>query len=99
MTILHISDLSTSKELDRKALCAVHGGADDQAIGTSQSNAQGMAAAANIGNGSAFAGPATIQSDNTFKQDADNRSRATNVDALVALGGLGLGMGFGRVPF
>jgi hypothetical protein len=87
MTILHIADLSTSKELDAKALATVRGGADDQAIGTSQSNLQGMAAAANIGNGSLFAGPANIQSDNTFKQDADNRNTATNVDfaALLAL--------------
>ena len=28
-----------------------------------------MAAAANVGNGSLFGGPTTIQSDNTFKQD------------------------------
>jgi hypothetical protein len=86
---LHIADLSTSKELDAKALSAVSGGADDQAIGTSQSNVQSMVAAANVGNGSLFAGPANIQSDNTFKQDADNRATSTNVDAFVLLGQFG----------
>jgi hypothetical protein len=91
MSTLMISDLSASLELDRKALHAVRGGADDQALGTSQSNVQGMAAVANIGNGSLFAGPANIQSDNTFRQDADNRNRAANVDFLGVFGGLGLG--------
>ena len=51
MTKLHITDLSSSKELDTKAMEAVRGGADDQAIGTSQLNFQAMAAAANVGNG------------------------------------------------
>ena len=89
MTTLHISDLSTSKELDGKAMSAVHGGQDNQAIGTSQSNVQGMLAAANVGNGSVFVGPANIQSDNTFDQHASNTNTATNVDfALFA--GLGL---------
>ncbi len=50
MTKLHISDLSISKELDGKAMTAVRGGTDDQAVGTSQSNVQGMVAVANIGN-------------------------------------------------
>ena len=90
MTTLHISDLSISKELDGKAMSAVRGGTDDQAIGTSQSNAQVMSAAANIGNGSFFGGgPTDIQSDNTFHQDATNTNTATNVDALLVLGRLG----------
>jgi len=89
MTILHISDLSISKELDAKAMTAVRGGSDDQAIGTSQSNVQGMVAAANVGNGSIFWGPANLQSDNTFHQDASNSNTATNVDAFVLLGRLG----------
>ena len=88
MTTLHISDLSSSKELDAKAMDAVRGGQDNQAIATSQSNVQGMAAAANIGNGSLFVGPATIQSDNTFDQHASNYNNATNVDVLLA--GLGV---------
>lgn len=87
---LHISDLSISKELDGKAMAAVRGGADDQAIGTSQANVQSMVAAANIGNGSIFGGPATIQSDNTFTQTASNSNTATNVDAFLLLGRLGL---------
>jgi hypothetical protein len=89
MTTLHITDLSSSTELDVQAMAAVRGGADDQAIGTSQSNVQGMVAAANIGNGSVFGGPANIQSDNTFHQDASNSNTATNVDAFVLLGRLG----------
>ena len=90
MTTLHISDLSTATELDGEAMTAVRGGADDQAIGTSQSNVQGMVAAANIGNGSVFGGPANIQSDNTFTQTASNTNTATNVDAFLLLGRLGL---------
>ena len=87
MTTLHISDLSISEELDGKAMTAVRGGADDQAIGTSQSNIQVMSAAANIGNGSLFCGgPTNIQSDNTFTQSASNSNTATNVDAFALLG-------------
>ena len=86
MPTLHISDLSISKELDGKAMSAVHGGQDNQAIGTSQSNVQGMFAAANVGNGSLFVGPATLQSDNTFHQDATNTNTATNVDFALLVG-------------
>jgi hypothetical protein len=90
MTHLHISDLSTSKELDGKAMTAVRGGKDDQAIATSESNVQGMVAVANIGNGSIFGGPTNIQSDNTFQQTASNSNTATNVDAFALLGRLGM---------
>src|SRR4051812_34996455 len=62
---LIIKDLSASLELDGKAMGAVSGGQDNQANGTSQLNAQGMAAVANVGNGSLVLGPAMIQSDNT----------------------------------
>jgi hypothetical protein len=89
MTTLHISDLSSSTELDVQAMAAVRGGADDQAVGTSQSNVQGMVAAANVGNGSVFGGPANIHSDNTFTQTASNSNTATNVDAFLLLGRLG----------
>ena len=88
--MMMIKDLSASLELDRKAMTAVRGGADDQAIGTSQSNVQGMVAVANIGNGSVFGGPTNIQSDNTFTQNASNSNTATNVDAFLLLGRLGL---------
>ena len=88
MHTLMIKDLSASLELDREAMKAVRGGADDQAIGTSQSNVQVMSAAANIGNGSVFGGPTNIQSDNTFTQTASNSNTATNVDAFVLLGHL-----------
>jgi hypothetical protein len=90
MQTLMIQDLSASTELDRKAMTAVRGGADDQAIGTSQSNVQSMVAVANVGNGSKFCGPTNIQSDNTFSQDATNTNTATNVDAFLLLGRLGL---------
>ena len=89
MTSLHISDLSISKELDGQAMAAVRGGTDDQAIGTSQSNVQGMVAAANVGNGSVFGGPTNIQSDNTFTQTASNSNTVANVDAFLLLGRLG----------
>ena len=90
MKSLHISDLSISKELDGKAMSAVRGGTDDQAIGTSQSNVQSMVAFANVGNGSIFfGGPTNIQSDNTFTQTASNSNTATNVDAFALLGRLG----------
>ncbi len=88
MHTLMIKDLSANLELDREAMKAVRGGADDQAIGTSQSNVQVMAAAANVGNGSFFGGPTNIQSDNTFTQTASNTNTATNVDAFVLLGHL-----------
>jgi hypothetical protein len=78
MHTLTIKDLSASHELDCKAMSAVHGGLGDQANGTSQSNVQTMVTAANVGNGSIFAGPATIQSDNTFSQSASNYSEALN---------------------
>ena len=79
-TTLMIKDLSASLELDRKAMTAVHGGEGNQAIGTSEANVQNMAAAANIANGSLFLGPTTVQSDNTFTQNAYNENYATNVD-------------------
>ena len=84
-TTLLIKDLSASLELDAKAMTAVHGGDGNQAIGTSQANVQNMAAVANVGNASLFCGPATIQSDNTFTQDAYNSNYAENYD-VTALG-------------
>ena len=86
MKSLHISDLSVSKELDRKAMSAVHGGTDDQATGTSLMNLQGMMAAANVGNGLVVGAnsPVIIQSDNTFSQDADNDNHASNKSLLLA---------------
>ena len=86
MKSLHISDLSASKELDRKAMTAVRGGNDNQAIGTSQLNMQAMLAAANVGNGMMVGAnsPVIIQSDNTFSQDADNSNNASNKSLLLA---------------
>jgi hypothetical protein len=86
MTSLHISDLSAQEELDAKALAAVRGGADDQAIGTSQANLQSMLAAANVGNGMVVGAnsPVIIQSDNTFSQDADNTNHVSNKSLLLA---------------
>ena len=79
---LVLRDLSVSLELDGKAMSAVRGGQSDQANGTSQQNLQNMVVAANVGNGSLFGGPATIQSDNTFTQTASNTNFAANVDAI-----------------
>ena len=79
MHTLIIKDLSTSIELDGKAMGAVRGGDRNQANGVSETNAQTMAAAANVGNGLAVHGPVTIDSDNTFSQDADNDSDAFNI--------------------
>jgi hypothetical protein len=80
MHTLIIKDLSASIGLDSKAMGAVRGGnGGDQANGVAQTNAQSMAAAANVGNDLAVHGPLTIQSDNTFKQDADNDSDAFNI--------------------
>ena len=79
---LTISDLSASKELDGKAMSAVRGGTADQANGTNQMNVQNMAALANVGNGSLFGGPTTIQSDNTFTQSASNYNYAENFKGL-----------------
>ena len=82
MQSLMIKDLSASYELDHKAMTAVRGGLGDQANGTSQSNVQSMVAAANVGNGSVFGGPTTIQSDNTFTQTASNHSDSLNFKGL-----------------
>jgi len=81
-TTLTIKDLSTSLELDDKTMSAVRGGDGNQANGTGQMNVQNMAALANVGNGSLFGGPATIQSDNTFTQSASNYSYADNFKGL-----------------
>jgi hypothetical protein len=86
MNTLHITDLSINEELDGKAMAAVRGGLDDQAIGTSQLNLQSMLAQANVGNGMVVGAnsPVIIQSDNTFSQDADNSNRASNKSLLLA---------------
>jgi len=84
-TTLTIKDLSASLELDAKAMSAVRGGQDNQANGLSQLNGQGMAALANVGNGSLVLGPTTIQSDNSFTQHAYNTSFASNAD-LFSIG-------------
>ena len=82
MHTLIIKDLSASIELDGKAMGAVRGGNSDQANGVAQTNAQTMAAVANVGNGSVLHGPTTIQSDNTFTQSAYNESYAANFKGI-----------------
>jgi hypothetical protein len=82
MHTLTIKDLSTSVELDCQAMSTVRGGLGDQANGTSQTNAQTMVAAANVGNASMIGGPTTIQSDNTFTQSAYNESYASNFKGI-----------------
>jgi len=90
MHTLTIQDLSASIELDREALTALRGGTSDEAIGSSQTNVQNMVVASNVGNASLFGGPAIVQSDNAFSQSASNYNTATNVDAFLVLGRLGL---------
>ena len=85
-TTLTIRDLPAGVDLDRKAMRAVHGGLDDQAIGTGGANVQNMATATNVANGARFAGPATIQSDHTFRQDDGNTNFAANLDFLLFWG-------------
>jgi hypothetical protein len=86
-SILKISDLSVSRELDGQAMSAVRGGTDNQAVGTSQLNLQSMLAAANVGNGMVVGAnsPVIIQSDNTFSQDASNDNDASNRSLFLAL--------------
>jgi len=80
---LILRDLSVSKELDAKAMSAVRGGTDDQANGIAQQNLLAMKAASNVANALIVAGgPLTVQSDNSFHQDASNDSFAKNVDAF-----------------
>ena len=81
---LTITDLTSSIELDRKAMTAVRGGEDNQANGTSQLNLQSMLAAANVGNGMVVGAnsPVIIQSDNTFRQDAKNSNTSVNSKSL-----------------
>ena len=82
---LTIKDLPARAGLDQATMSSIRGGQDNQANGTSQANAQQMAAAANIGNGSIVMGPATIQADASFSQDAYNTSYSSNFD-VTSLG-------------
>jgi hypothetical protein len=79
---LTIKDLCASKELDRKAMSAVRGGTDDQAIAGSQSNSQLAVVNKSVGNGSEFYGPTNIQADTTVHQDAYNYSDNYNFKGL-----------------
>ena len=82
MKTLTIKDLSVSTDLDRKAMSAVRGGNANQANGAAQMNVQHMFAVATVGSGIAAGGPVIVQSDNTFKQDADNYSYQDNFKSL-----------------
>ena len=75
---LTIKDLAANKDLDRKAMSAVRGGQGDQAIAEQLSNAQAGGVNMNVGNGSLFNGPTTIQSDSKFDQYATNDSYSRN---------------------
>ena len=90
MHTLTIQDLSASIELDREAMTALRGGTSDEAVGSSQTNVQNMVVASNVANASLFGGPAIVQSDNAFSQSASNYNTATNIDAFLVLGRLGL---------
>jgi len=60
------------------------------ACASSQTNVQNMVVASNVANASLFGGPAIVQSDNAFSQSASNYNTATNIDAFLVLGRLGL---------
>ena len=80
MTVI-IKDLCVSKELDRKALCAVRGGVGNQANATQQLNSQEMFAPVAVANGANFAGsgPVNFQVTSNPTQNASNYSYSTNV--------------------
>jgi hypothetical protein len=83
---LTIKDLCASKELDRKAMSAVRGGLDNQAIAGQQGNEQAALVNQRIGDGSMFFSPTNIQADSNVRQDAYNYSDNYNYKA------------FGRLP-
>ncbi len=76
---LMIKDLSSTRELDGKAMSAVRGGLGDQANATQQSNFLAMFAPVAVGNGSTFSGgPVIFQVDSSPVQTASNESTSTN---------------------
>jgi hypothetical protein len=85
-TTLTIKDLSINKELDRKAMLAVRGGVGNQAIAEQQSNTQFGVVNMNVGNGSTFNGPTTIQANSSLKQEASNFSFSKNFSNFFGLG-------------
>jgi hypothetical protein len=68
-------------------MTAVRGGDGNQANGVAQTNLQQMLAAVNVGNGLKVGdnSPVIIQSDNTFKQDADNDSSLPSPSTSTSL--------------
>jgi hypothetical protein len=85
---LTIKDLSTDKELDRKAMSAVYGGEGDQANGTNQSNVLAASAPVSVANGSKFCGtgPTTIQVHSDVDQTASNYSDSYNYKDVFGFG-------------
>jgi hypothetical protein len=83
---LTIKDLAANKDLDRKAMSAVRGGQGDQAIAEQLRNAQAGGVNMNVGNGSLFNGPTTVQSDSKFNQDATNDSYSKNFKSFYGMG-------------
>jgi hypothetical protein len=79
---LTIKDLSVSKELDRKAMCAVRGGQDNQGIAEAQNNFQAAFVNSSVANGSTFGGPTIIMADTVVDQKAENYSDNDNYKAL-----------------
>ena len=76
---LMIKDLSSAKELDRKAMSAVRGGSGDQANAGQQSNLMAMFAPVSVGNGSVFkGGPVIFQVESNPVQTASNENTSTN---------------------
>lgn len=86
---LMIKDLSTSKELDAKAMSTVRGGQGDQANASGQSNFLAMLAPVSVANGANFSGgPVIFQIDSNPVQTASNESTSTNQKGVTLLGTL-----------
>jgi hypothetical protein len=83
---LMIKDLALDKELDGKAMSAVHGGNSDQANATQQSNVMALFAPVSVGNGSLIGGgPVNFQVESNPTQTATNSSTSTNVKSFDIL--------------
>ena len=83
---LKINDLSASKELERKEMTAVRGGQGDQGNVTGQSNTGFIFAPVSVGNGSHFAGPASLQVTSNPTQNFSNYSSSKNFNSLALPG-------------
>ena len=83
---LMIQDLVQIEELNGKAMSAVHGGQGDQGNVTGQSNSGLIFAPVSVGNGSQFAGPASLQVTSNPTQNFSNYSSSKSFNSLALPG-------------